>query len=439
MTIPNIKGNLPLELYYFATNPIHFLDRQFEKNGEQFKATILNKTIICTRNPTWLEHIFVKNQKNYTKDFTMRQLEFILGKGLLTNTGEAWLKQRRLIQTAFYKGRLDSLATIMEEVIEAYIDKMKNIPSGSLFFIDEEMLDMTASVMLATIFGEKMNTEWKGVQEKMADIQAYIVKRIQFPFYIPLAYMNGDHQKAQKKKNSIDISIYKTIEKRKNHPIDHFNLVSMLVNARDAETGKRMPDQQLRDELVTFYFAGHETTAFALSWTFYELMQHPEVVKKIKKEVTGVMVNGRIGSDGIKKLPYTTAVIHESLRLHPPAYIISRECMENDVIENVKIKKGDTIIVSLINMHKHPELWENPLDFNPERFMSEDENLHKNLHPFGAGPRICIGKHFAMMEIILAVAKIVPALDFILAPNQKIEAEALITLKPKNGIMVIKK
>ncbi|MCB0511640.1 MAG: cytochrome P450, partial [Bacteroidetes bacterium] len=133
MVIPNIKGNLLLELYNFANTPIDFLRQQFERNGNQFKVTILNRNIICTRNPIWLNHVFVKKQKNYTKDFTMKQIEFILGKGLLTNTGESWLQQRRLIQTAFHKGRLESLAEIMETIIESHITKLQKMPSGTKF------------------------------------------------------------------------------------------------------------------------------------------------------------------------------------------------------------------------------------------------------------------------------------------------------------------
>lgn len=438
MGIPNIKGNLLLELYNFANTPIDFLRQQFERNGNQFKVSILNRNIICTRNPIWLNHVFVKNQKNYTKDFTMKQIEFILGKGLLTNTGESWLQQRRLIQTAFHKGRLESLAEIMETIIESHITKLQKMPSGTKFLIDKEMLELTATVALETILGEQMNLEMAEVQEKMAELQEFVVKRIQFPPYILLSYLDGTHQKAKQKLHEIDKVLYKVIEKRKVHQLESFNLIALLLNAVDADTGKKMTDKQLRDELITFYFAGHETTAFGLSWAFYELMQHPEVVDKIKAEVSSVMQNGKIGSDGLRKLTYTAAVVNEALRLHPPAYIVSREALEDDLIEGEPIKKGDMIVVSLMDMHKHPDYWENPKQFNPERFLSKDADKEPNFNPFGAGPRICIGKNFALMEITLVLAKMLTALDFKLVPNQTIIPEALITLKPKNRIQLIK-
>lgn len=438
MGIPNIKGNLLLELYKFSNTPIDFLQQQFDKNGNQFKVNILNRNIICTRNPVWLEHVFIKNQKNYTKDFTMKQIEFILGKGLLTNTGESWLNQRRIIQTAFYKGRLESLAEVMEEIIESHLSKLKAMPSGTKFLIDEEMLELTATVALETILGEQMNTEMAEVQKKMAELQEFVVKRIKFPPYILLSYLDGTHQKAKQKLNEIDKVLYKIIEKRKVHQLESFNLIALLLNAVDADTGEKMTDKQLRDELITFYFAGHETTAFGLSWAFYELVQQPDVVEKIRAEVKSVMQNGKIGSDGLRKLAYTAAVVNEALRLHPPAYIVSREALEEDVIEGEPIKKGDMIVVSLMDMHRHPDYWKNPKQFIPERFLNKDADKEPYFNPFGAGPRICIGKHFALMEITLVIAKLFAALDFKLVLNQKIEYEALVTLKPKNGIQLIK-
>ncbi|MCO5232831.1 MAG: cytochrome P450 [Chitinophagales bacterium] len=439
MNIPHIKGNLLYELYLFASNPIAFLNSQFEKNGDIFQANIPTKRIICSRDPKWLEHIFVKKQKDYDKDFTMRNIEFILGKGLLTNTGDTWLKQRRLIQTAFYKGRLESLSEIMENVIDLQIEKIQKINHGQKIFIDKEMLELTATVALETIFGEKMSPELHEVQEKMAELQEYIVKQIKFPLYYSWTRLTGEHQKAKEKLRQINHTLYQIINKRKEHPDNQsFNLVSLLTQAIDAETGEKMSDQELIDELKTFYFAGHETTAFGLSWAIYELVQHPHIIQKIKEEVDSVLVNGKIGIEGLKKLKYTSAVVHESLRLHSPAYIISRECLKEDEIQGVKINKGDTIIISLLHLHRHPKLWDNPLQFNPNRFLQLENNSIQNWYPFGAGPRICIGKHFAMMEMTLAIAKIMSKINFKLYPQQKIEAEALITLKPKNGILLIK-
>lgn len=438
MSIPEIKGNLIIGLYEFSKDPIGFLDKHFEEEGDYFKLVLLNKTIICTRSPKWMDHIFVKNQKNYNKDFSIEQIGIALGKGLLTNSGESWFRQRRLAQPAFYKKRLDGLVDIMERLTDEHIVRLQRLRSGHKIYIDEEMMTLTASIVLETLLGEKMNEDLRNVQKTIATLQEYIIKRIRIPFFIPLAQISGEHKKFMNQIDEMDKIIYKIIERRKLTPSEDSNLISMLIEAQDADTGEKMSDKQLRDELVTIYVAGHETSAYALSWTFYELMRHPEVVRKIKDEVSQVMTEGRIGSEGIRKLTYTSAVINESMRLHPPAYFISRECNEDDQIEDIQIKKGEAIVVSVIAMHKHPELWDNPLQFKPERFLTPNEATRKYYHPFGAGPRMCIGNNFALMEITLILAKMVHAMDFKLVPGQKIVAQPLITLKPKHGIKLMK-
>lgn len=438
MSIPEIKGNLVIGLYEFSKDPIGFLDRHFDAEGDFFKFSLLSKTIVCTRDPKWMDHIFVKNQKNYNKDFSMEQIGIALGKGLLTNSGESWFRQRRLAQPAFYKKRLDGLVDIMERLTDEHITKLQRLRSGHKIYIDEEMMTLTASIVLETLLGEKMNDDLRNVQKAIATLQEYIIKRIRIPFFIPFAQITGEHKKFMTLIDEMDQIIYKIIERRKQNPSEDSNLISMLIEAQDADTGEKMSDKQLRDELVTIYVAGHETSAYALSWTFYELMRHPEIVQKIKDEVSQVMTDGRIGSEGIRKLVYTTAVINESMRLHPPAYFVSRECNEDDQIGDIQIKKEEAIVISIIAMHKHPDLWEAPLEFKPERFLTPNEATRKYFHPFGAGPRMCIGNNFAIMEITLILAKMIHAIDFKLVSGQKIVAQPLITLKPKYGIKLMK-
>lgn len=441
MSIPEVKGNILnvlLGLYNFTKDPIGFSDECFEKNGDFFKISLLAKTIIFSRDPKWMDHIFVKNQKNYNKDFSMEQIGIALGKGLLTNSGESWFKQRRLAQPAFYKKRLDGLVDIMERLTDEHIVQLQKLRSGHKIYINEEMMNLTASIVLETLLGEKMNDDLLSVQKSIAVLQEYIIKRIRIPFFIQLSQISGEHKRFMDQIDDMDQIIYKIINRRKKRSSEDSNLISMLIEAQDTDTGEKMSDKQLRDELVTIYVAGHETSAYALSWTFYELMQHPEVVQKIKDEVDQVIENGRIGSDGLRKLTYTAAVINESMRLHPPAYFVSREASEDDVINGVAIQKHDAIVHSIIAMHKHPDLWEDPLLFKPERFLTPNEATRKYYHPFGAGPRMCIGNHFALMEITLILAKMIHAIDFKLVPGQKIVAQPLITLKPKYGIKLMK-
>lgn len=438
MSVPEIKGNIVALIYNFIKDPIGFLDHQFETKGDVVKLKLVLKKFHASRNPKWMEHVFVKNHKNYEKDFSMEQIEIALGKGLLTNKGDSWFKQRRLAQPAFYKKRLEGLVDTMENLTDEYIAKFQKFRSGHKIYIDQEMMTLTATIVLETLLGEKMNPQLKEVQKMIAVVQTYIIKRVRIPFYINYAEIFGEHKKFVELIGQMDQIIYEIIERRKANPSEDSNLISMLMDAEDADTGEKMSDQQLRDELVTIYVAGHETSAYALSWTFYELMQNPEVVIKIKEEVASVIQDGRIGGEGLKKLTYTSAVVQESMRLHPPAYFVSRVSVEDDVIEGVPIEKKTGVLISIIAMHKHPDLWENPLEFLPERFLTPNEATKKYYHPFGAGPRMCIGNHFALMEITLILAKMIHYFDFKLVPNQKIVAQPMITLKPKYGIQLMK-
>lgn len=438
MAVPEIEGNIAWLIYSFVKDPIGFLDRQFESKGDVVKIKLLFKNFHATRNPKWMDHVFVKNHKSYEKDFSMEQIEIALGKGLLTNTGESWFKQRRLAQPAFYKKRLEGLVDTMETLTDQYIAKVERLRSGHKFYIDEEMMNLTSSIVLETLLGEKMNPQIKEVQKSIAVVQTYIIKRVRIPFYIKYSEWFGEHEKFMSIIGQMDQIIYDIIKRRKANPTEDSNLISMLIEAEDADTGERMSDKQLRDELVTIYVAGHETSAYALSWTFYELMQHPEVVQKIKEEVATVIKDGKIGAEGLRKLTYTSAVLSESMRLHPPAYFVSRVCKEDDIIDGIEIKKDTGVLISIIAMHKHPDLWEKPLEFIPDRFLTPNEATRKYYYPFGAGPRMCIGNHFALMEIMLILAKMIHNFDFKLVPHQKIEAQPMITLKPKNGIQLMK-
>lgn len=438
MSVPELKGNLIVGLYQFFQNPIGYLQYHFDTVGDTYKFSLLGRTLVCTRDPKVMDHVFVKNHKNYNKDFSMEQIGLALGKGLLTNSGTSWFKQRRLAQPAFYKKRLEGLIEVMENHTDEYISTVKKLRSGHVITIDEAMMNLTATIVLETLMGEKMNDDMRNIQQSIASIQKYLVKRIRIPFYIQWSNINGDFKQFQEQLHEMDNIIYKLINRRRNSKTLDNNLIEMLMEATDVDTGERMSDKQLRDELITIYVAGHETSAYALSWTFYELMQHPEVVERIRKEVADIIVDGRIGSEGLKQLKYTASVVQESMRLHPPAYFISRSCVSDDQIDDVEIKKGEVVIISVYGMHRHPELWDEADVFKPERFLENNEATRKYYHPFGAGPRMCIGNNFAMMEITLILAKMIYHFDFKLYPYQKIDVEPLVTLKPKYGIKLIK-
>lgn len=435
-SLPEVKGLPILGSVDFAQDPLLFFEKSFQENGNTFRYKILNRKLIGTRDPKWLDHAFVKNQKIYTKDFSMKQIGIALGRGLLTNTGESWMRQRRLAQPAFYKKRLDTMIDIMEDLTDDHIGRLKQLPKGSKIFIDREMMTLTAAIALKTLFGEDMTEDMKLVQHEMAEIQEYLIKRIRRPLFTIFTHLDGSYRDFSKKMERIDSIIYRIIDEKRKHNRSENDLVTMLMEARDEDTGEAMPDKQLRDELLTIYVAGHETSAYALSWTFYELMKHPEAFQKVKKEALSLLKDGRLGPEGFKNLNYTKAAINEGMRLHPPAYLISREAVEEDEIDGVTVHKGEVVLFSIKGLHTDPSLWKQPRQYIPERFLEDNEVTRKYFHPFGAGPRMCIGNHFAMMETTIVLAKLAAAFDFKLVPGQEIVPQPLVTLKPKNGIQL---
>lgn len=419
----------------FLKHPGLFIAEKSKTYGESFYLRIPLRTVICTTDPDVIKHVLQTNQKNYRKSFAYKQLRLALGMGLVTSEGDFWRKQRRMIQPTFYKTQLEDLFKGMFEETENYVADLEAKRGGEID-ISEEMMLLTSNVVLRTLFSSRNDLDPKEVYRQMTGAQEYMVHRINHPFSIPFNYINGRHRQFLKDKNAFNSKIYELIDSRKVEDNPPNDLLTMLISAKDAETGEGMSHEQLRDEAVTIFAAGHETSANALAWTFYLLSQHPDVVKKMRKELEKVLGGRTPKFEDLRGLQYTKQVIEEGMRLYPPAHAVGREAIEDDVINGEKVKKDTIVLVSIFALHRSAKYYENPEDFDPERFRPEVVKARpKNAYlPFGAGPRMCIGNHFAMMEMQLILASIIQKFDFDLVPNQNVEMSALITLKPKKNI-----
>ncbi|MEM6725107.1 MAG: cytochrome P450, partial [Bacteroidota bacterium] len=274
-------------------------------------------------------------------------------------------------------------------------------------------------------------------QEIIAEVQDYIIDRIRMPFLAFWARINGRHRRFVKRMQEFDDRILTIINKRKENAYRSNYLLDMLMEARD-EQGNPMSLKQLRDEVITIYVAGHETSANALSWTILQLCQNPEVKERLIQEVRQQLEGRKPGLEDIKSMPYLMQVIQESMRLYPPAWSVSRECTVDADIAGYPVKAGQVIFLSIHSLHRHPELWEEPEKFWPERFSPEQVKNRPSHHyiPFGAGPRMCIGNHFAMMEIAIILAAIFDRFDLALDPDHQVDMVPLVTLQPKPGVRV---
>lgn len=344
---------------------IRFMGRNFE-HQKSFIFTLPMRTIFATCDADVIQQILVSNHKNYRKDYASNKLKMVLGNGLLTNEGESWFKQRRLAQPAFYKTRLEGFFDVMNRLAKNEMEEWKK-QNKQTVFIDAEMMQLTSRVVVETLLGADVSGQLNQIQKHIYELQLYMVKCIRNPFFEIWSALNGEKKRFEHSVQSLDAILYHVIGQRKRQDAKN-DLLSMLLDARDLDTNEGMDTRQLRDELLTIYVAGHETSGYAISWAMYCLCSHPEKYKKAKAEVQQIMQDGALTMERYRQFTYLKAVIDETLRLYPTAYMLSRESKEEDVVNETDIPKGTVTLMSIYHLHRHPAYWTQPDEFIPERF-----------------------------------------------------------------------
>lgn len=438
--IPHIpRWKTALLSFKMAKDPLpyinHFLS---EQPTVQLYLGGLYKMIL-TRDPDFVQHILQKNHRIYKKsEVHFDKIRHFLGRGLLTSEGDYWLQQRRLIQPGFHKKRLEGLLLLMDRVAGDFLDRMdEEIKAQPEVDMYEKMQELTFRIIANSIFSTDLKEEeLHKLSESITRLQAFIIRQIRQPYLNRWFRLSGQvriHEELRDEGNAITMSY---IQARRQNPGDHSDLLQMLLDARYEDTGEGMTDQQLIDESNILFVAGHDTSANALSWSWYLLSQHPEVLEKVREEVRTHLTSARPTFDQIARLTYTEQVLEESMRLYPPAWTTNRVAKEDDEFKGIKIQKGTTFATYIYGVHHSPELWDEPEAFRPERFAKEKKKDHHPFAflPFGGGPRLCIGNNFAMMEMKLILARMVNRYDVKLVEGQEVKPLPLITLRPENGI-----
>ncbi len=419
----------------FAPSPIEFIMKNISELGDTFEAEIPTRKFVMTCDADLIKYVLQGNHRNYRKTKAYDEMQLLLGNGLVTSRGDFWRKQRRLAQPAFSKKNLANLFQSMGKVVEDFIEELNN-KRGQEVDIAHEMMAITAKIAIKSLFSADLEGDLLKVYKSMTDIQRYMILRIHKPIFKPFFHFNGRHSRYQRSFEVMNNIIQKLIKERKESGETKDDLLQMLMDARYQDTGEKMEYEQLRDELLTMFSAGHETSANAMAWTWYLLVQHPEIVAKLKEEAQRVL-DGRLATfEELKQLTYTRQVLEEGMRLYPPAWIVGREAIEADEFEGLTIEKDQNIQCCIYALHRSSKYYPNPDAFDPERFTAANVKARPSHHymPFGAGPRFCIGTHFAMMEMQLILAAMVQSFDFELVEGQHIVMEPLITLRPKYGI-----
>jgi cytochrome P450 len=390
-------------------------------------------------HPDHVKRVLQENNRNYNKNFpNMQAAREIFGNGLFSNDGESWLHQRRLMQPAFHHRRLAGFGHMMNEATLALLERWRQTDRNELpLDISTEMTRLALRIAGLALFSLDLNDEVDSIGGTFASLIPSIANYANFPFP-PLRVPTPRNRHLQAGLLTINNIVYTIINERRKQPVDSSasDLLWMLLSAQDEETGEGMSDQQLRDEVLTMLLGGYETTATALSWTWYLLSQHPEVENRLHAELDTVLAGQPPTVEQLDALPYTRMVIQEAMRLYPPAFGFTRFAIDEDVIGGYVIPAKSVIFLSAYCTHRHPAFWEKPEVFDPERFTPERSAGRPRFayFPFGGGPRQCIGNAFAMMEAQLALATIAQHYSLRAVPGHPVEPRVQLTLRPRYGL-----
>ncbi len=421
--------------------PLHALARFSQRYGDVFQYPVGFWTIYVVASPEGVRQVLQENNRNYSKaTFQYNLLGLVAGNGLLSSDGAFWLRQRRLAQPAFHRDRLVRVGALTVAATEAMLNRWEERAArGVPLDIDSEMMRLTLEIVGKALFSIDLSAAADSLSRAALATLDHIAQRARFPLAPPPRVPTPGNRRFLAALRTLDDAIFALIARRRAAPDEADDLLAMLMQARDAETGEGMSDRQLRDEIITFLIAGHETVASALVWVWYLLSLHPAVARVLADELAAVLAGAPPTMDDLPHLPYTRMIVDETLRLYPPSWISTRRAIVDDEIGGYRIPANGLIVMSPYLTHRRAENWPNPEGFDPERFTPEASAARPRFayFPFGGGPHLCIGNTFALIEAQLIVACVAQRYRLALVPGQRIEVAPLVTLRPKDGVRMM--
>jgi cytochrome P450 len=415
-------------------DPLGYFSDIVRKYGDIAGLRIFNFRVYLINHPDYIEDVLVNHPRKFIKGRVLQANKRVFGKGLLTSEGDFWLRQRRLAQPAFHRARIAGYAATMVEYAERLLEEWQD---GEERDIHAEMMRLTLQIVGKTLFDADVERDAQDVGKSM-ELLLKLGANFRRTIFVPQWLPTPANLRIERAISRIEKVLYRIIAERRASGRDAGDLHSMLLAAQD-EDGTRMTDKQLRDEAITLFLAGHETTANALSWTWWLLAQNPAVEARLHAEMRDVLGGRSPSLEDLPRLAYASHVITESMRLYPPAWGIARTCIEDHEIVGYPIPRGSGVSFSQWTVHRDPRWYDAPEEFRPERW---EGDLLKRLprfayFPFGGGPRQCIGNSFATMEAALVLATVAQRYRFRLVEGHPVVALASITLRPRHGIRVV--
>lgn len=419
----------------FRRDPLGFLVAAQRECGDVTYFKLGPQEVYFLNHPDYIKDVLVTHHQSFIKGRALQRSKRLLGEGLLTSEGEFHRRQRRLAQPAFHRARLNSYALSMTEYAERTAARWHD---GETLDISQEMMRLTLGIVGKTLFDADVEAEAQEIGEALTAVME-LFNALLLPFSELLEKLpTPQKRRFQRAKDRLDATIYRMIDERRRSSEDHGDLLSMLLLAQDEEgDGGQMTDEQVRDEAMTIFLAGHETTANALTWTWYLLSQHPAVEEKLHAELDEVLEDRRLPTvEDVPRLRYTEMVLAEVMRLYPPAWALGRLSVREHEVGGYTIPAHSLVLLSPYVMHRDERFFPDAARFDPERWTPSAREARPtySYFPFGGGPRRCIGEGFAWMEGILLIATLARNWRMRLAPNHPVETRPVITLRPKHGM-----
>jgi len=426
-------GSLPA----FRNDRIAFLHRVADEQGDVARARFGMVPVWILSTAELVQKVLVEHADAFMKGYGMSVFgKPLLGDGLLTSEGELHKRQRRLLAPAFAQKRLAGYAPIMTHLAEA---TARALDDGATVDVSQIMMRLTLEIAGKTLFGSEIGDEAIEIAQAITEAMEYMITSLNATIPLPPSVPTPRRRRVDKAIARLDETVYRLIRERRAAANDTGDFLSMLLLAQD-EGGGGMSDKQVRDEAMTIFIAGHETTANALSWTFYLLGRHPAARTRLEGELAATLAGRTPTLADLPRLPYTLQVFKEAMRLYPPAYLTTRRALRDIMIGDVPVKKNEVVMLNIAGLHRRKAHFPEPHRFDPDRFAPEAEKKLPRLAfmPFGAGPRVCIGNHFALMEGHLVLATLAQRLRFDPQPgSRRVDPEPLVTLRPGGGMPML--
>ena len=424
-----------------ARDPLGFYLRFWREHGDVVRVHWHGQhyLTLCVA-PAAVERVLQSNWTNYPKGFFYKRLSVFTGQGLFTSEGDLWLKQRRLAQPAFHRARVADLAPLMAQTVAEMCDRWAQHPTDEPFDVADEMMRLALQVAGRALFGADLHGARAVEFHHLMNAAMLHVEHRFNPLSLPENVPTRRNRRFKAVKAKLDDWIIGIAKARRAGAEHGTDLLQLLIEARDEETGEPMSDRQLADEVITLLVAGHETSADALAWGFSLLAKNPD--KRAQLEAEAATLNGNLPTFAdLENLPYARMVFEESLRLYPPIWALARQAKNEDSVGGYKIAAGGDVVVPPFLTHRHPDVWSDPELFEPERFAPAQVKKRPKFayYPFGGGPRLCIGQGFALMEGQIALSVIASRFRLELAPDEKLEMYPSLALRPRGGLWMTRR